>query len=59
MDQWRTAPKLKMVIYCHYDYLRFSIKVRPLQQGGMTRLWDKLFLDIKPEPSLWISSGTP
>ena len=39
--------------------IRLRVNVRPLCQGGTSRLWHKLFLNIKPEPSLWLCSGTP
>ena len=39
--------------------IRLSIKARLLYQEGTTRLWHRLFMYTKPEPSLWLGSGTP
>ena len=39
--------------------VRLSNKARLLHQDGIARLWHRLFLHIKPEPSLCSGPGTP
>ena len=43
---------------CHLDDYQTQNKGKALLQGGTTRLWHRLLLNIKPEPSTWLGSAT-
>ena len=39
--------------------VRLSVKMRLLWKGGTNKLWCRPFLNIKPEPGLWLGSDSP